>query len=301
MAPLHAAQAPLPATPHAAGVWLPGSWQTSASQQPLVHDAWVHLHCPPWQVSPGPHAGPEPHRHWPASQPSALPAQPTQALAPVPHWLAVGVRHAPAEQQPPAQPTGSHPQTPPTQCRPAAHGPLAPHPQVPSARQVLLATGSQLTHAPPSSPHPATPGATHWPLWQQPEGQLAPVQLQVFPTHCWPGAQAAPVPQRHAPEAQPSARSRLQVLQLWPAVPHAAALWVPASRQTPLAQQPPGQVPTSQPAHWRLAVQPAGHCWQAPPAVPHWAAVSPPWQTPLASQQPEGQLVASHTHEPATQ
>lgn len=70
----------------------------------------------------------------------------------------------------------------------------------------------------------------------------------------------------------------------------------------PLLQHPPAQVVVSQPAHCRLAVQPAPeHCWQLIPAVPHWPALSPGWQTPLASQQPVGQLVASHTHAPLTQ
>jgi hypothetical protein len=40
---------------------------------------------------------------------------------------------------------------------------------------------------------------------------------------------------------------------------------------------------------------------QVAPPVPHWVARVPAWQTPELSQQPVGQLVASHTHAPPTQ
>jgi hypothetical protein len=46
---------------------------------------------------------------------------------------------------------------------------------------------------------------------------------------------------------------------------------------------------------------PAGvHAAHAAPPAPQTALVSPGWQTPFASQQPVGQLAASHWHTPST-
>ena len=45
---------------------------------------------------------------------------------------------------------------------------------------------------------------------------------------------------------------------------------------------------------------PALHATQAAPLAPQSALAVPAWQTPLASQQPVGQLFASHLHLPLT-
>jgi hypothetical protein len=66
-----------------------GTVQTLPLQQPFGHDVASHVHAPPVQRWPLPHAGPLPHTHAPASeQLSAFVAShATHLLAPTPHAL----------------------------------------------------------------------------------------------------------------------------------------------------------------------------------------------------------------------
>lgn len=68
----------------------------------------------------------------------------------------------------------------------------------------------------------------------------------------------------------------------------------------PPLQQPLAQVAGEQPSHaWLVHVE--EQVAHAAPSRPHCAAVVPVWQRPMASQQPEAQLVASQTQVPPTQ
>jgi hypothetical protein len=114
--------------------------------------------------------------------------------------------------------------------------------------------GLQLLHAPwphppvahdwqlsPPLPHAvsALPGMQTLPL-QHPPAQLVPSQVQAPATQCWPARHMAPGPQAQAPlAAQPSLATGSHARHVAPPVPHAVATGVV---QTPVAQQPPGQV-----------------------------------------------------------
>jgi hypothetical protein len=149
--------------------------------------------------------------------------------------------------------------------------------------------------------------ATHWPAAQQPVGQLAALHTHAPLTHCWPAAQAAPVPQLQLPLVQLSAVSASQAVQFRPAEPHCAAVGVVQvfPWQHPLAQLvgshtqvPPLQRwPAAQAGPLPQVHAPAEHMSEAPsqatqvsPPMPHWALVGS-WQVPL-KQQPLGQLAA---------
>ncbi len=111
----------------------------------LLQTPWLH---PPvahdWQVSP-----PLPHAV------SALPGMQTLPL-----------------QQPPAQLVPSQVQAPATQCWPARQAAPCPQAQVPSAAQLSLAIGSQVTQGAPPPPHVAALGVEQTPVAQQPLGQV---------------------------------------------------------------------------------------------------------------------------------
>lgn len=132
---------------------------------------------------------------------------------------------------------------------------------------------------------------------QQPEGQLAALQTQVPPSQRWPAPHALPAPQRQTPPVQVLARVASQRMQRLPPEPHCVAVGVPT--QVPPAQQPVGQVAAEQPAQVLPTQLWAPHDAQAAPPVPHTALELPGWQSPVASQQPLGQLVASQRHTPA--
>jgi hypothetical protein len=151
---------------------------------------------------------------------------------------------------------------------------------------------------------------------QQP-AQLNASQTHVPPEQRLPAEQGPPLPQRHTPSAQRSARTPQGVHEP-PRVPHCAGWFswhtppwqhplgqllpshthVPPAHRAPAAQAPPAP-------HWQSPAAPhvsartVSHVMQAPPAVPHAARLCARHACP--SQQPPGQLVASQTQLPATQ
>jgi hypothetical protein len=270
---------------------------------------------PPTHCCPLAQAAPPPHLHAPAVQLSAPTPHETQAAPPVPHAPSVLARQVLEKQQPLGHEVASQVQAPPTQCWPDGQGAAAPHAQVPPAVQVSEPT-PQLVQAPPPVPHaPGTPTLQIAPL-QQPFAHEVALHTHAPPTHCWPLAQAAPVPHLHAPPEQRFARLGSQATHAPPPVPQALA-W-------PMLQTLPLQQPLAHEVGLHTHA-PATHCWpathagpppqlqaplvqpsasrmlqlkQAPPGVPQVEAESV-MQLPL-SQQPLGQLVRSQVHLPPT-
>ncbi len=100
-------------------------------------------------------------------------------------------------------------------------------------------------------------------------------------THCWPGPQASPFPQLHAPLVQPSAVKVEQATHACPARPQEPKLG--ARHAVPLQQ--PGQVAShTQPPSW--------HCCPAEQEGP-----DPHWQVP-ASEQVSASPGAQEVHAP---
>lgn len=81
---------------------------------------------------------------------------------------------------------------------------------------------------------------------------------QVPATHCWPTAQAAPVPHLHIPvDPQVSARSVSHAVHATPLTPHWVTL---GALQVEPVQHPFGQVVAVHPLHApALQVSPLGH------------------------------------------
>lgn len=287
-----------PSAPQLVAPIAPGSTQAPAEQHPVGHDCGVQVHVPLTQTSPAPHTLPlAPQRQTPDAQVSVVGGQVVHWLPAAPQRVAsVAVTHWPPVQQPVGQLVTSHTQLPATQRWPAAHAAPAPQRQAPLAQP--SAPAPQSTHAPPLLPHFAgLVLVMHCAPSQQPLVQLVASHTQALPTHRLPTPQAAAPPQVHAPLVQPSARVASQVAHTAPAVPQADAVGVAV--HVPLRQQPVAQVITLQLVHcWPTQL---AHCWQATPPVPHAAAAVPATHAPAASQQPVGQLVASHTHAPLSQ
>lgn len=225
----------VPTAPQAVTPIAAGATQALPLQQPVAHDAAVHVHTPPVQTWPAAHGAPAPQRHAPFSQRSADAAHTPHALPPAPHWFVpCEVMHWLAEQQPPGQLEPSQTQVPPTQRWPAAQTLPLPHAQAP-LRQVS-ARRSQLSQTRPPVAHAVVPGAlTHMFPAQHPEPQLAALHTHAPPTHAWPGAQAAPVPHAQAPSRQASARSGSQAPHAPPA-PHRAKVIAAVPTQAPALQ-----------------------------------------------------------------
>jgi hypothetical protein len=180
----------------------------------------------------------------------------------------------------------------------------------PDAQVSPLAQG---LHAPPFLPQ----APVEVPVWQtpaasqQPVGQLVASQTHAPPTQCLPPMQGALPPQRHAPPAEHVSAPIPQLVHEEPLAPHVAvdAVWqLPFASQQPLqvagpqlhaaptqATDPPvhvGCVPQRQaPFVQRSEFAPSQGAHAAPP-VPH-SVKDGVLQTPVASQQPVGQLVAS--------
>jgi hypothetical protein len=144
------------------------------------------------------------------------------------------------------------------------------------------------------------------PCEQQPLAQDAAVHWQVAGcppvpgTQTWPVAHAGPLPQVHTPLLlQVLAFVVSHCVQEPEGTPQLVREMV--SHVFPL-QQPLVHV-WVQPRHvlFTQLVPPAVHDvheWPLTPQTPSWL---PGWQTPLASQQPPGQLEALHAHTPPTQ
>jgi len=119
--------------------------------------------------------------------------------------------------------------------------------QVPQAPLMHVSPLAQGTQALPPVPQAPAEGATQSPmLEQQPVGQDVPVQRHWPFTHSWPGAQGACPPHEQTPPMQLSAVRGSQAPHAAPEGAHEPGdHW----RQTPLLQQPPGQVVASH-THW---------------------------------------------------
>jgi hypothetical protein len=214
--------------------------QVVPEQQPFGHDVPSHTQLPARQRCPEAHSEPAPQahaplaRHWLAVIPHAV-----QAPPPVPQAVSVGVRQAPAAQQPFGQETPSQTQRPALQCWPTAHIPPLPHAHTPEGEQPSARTESQPTHAAPPDPQVVSDGELHAVPAQQPFGQLLASQAQDPPEQRWPAAQAGRAPQAHVPVAeQLSARRASQPTQIAPPAPQVVkdgGLQV-APEQQPFAQ-----------------------------------------------------------------
>jgi hypothetical protein len=141
-----------------------------------------------------------------------------------------------------------------------------------------------------------TPGLQVVPK-QHPFEQVVLLQTQAPFTQAWPVEHCAVPPQVQTPLVQASARVVLQVAHAPPFLPQLARLGV--SQVLP-EQQPVVHV-CAHPWHTLLTQVLAPHEAQAAPPEPHAPCWLPGWQTPLASQQPPGQLAASQTQAPETQ
>ena len=99
-------------------------------------------------------------------------------------------------QQPFGQLAALHTQLPLTHCWPAPHSAPAPQWQVPFAAQLSPPCAVQFAHAPPFAPQLAAfGGVTHELPLQQPDAHAVELHWHTPPTHCWPVAHAAPLPQ----------------------------------------------------------------------------------------------------------
>jgi hypothetical protein len=155
-----------------------------------------------------------------------------QTLVSVPGW------HIPLKQHPVGQVVALHTQLPATDACPGAQAGLGPHAQAPPVQE-LASVGEHAAHTSPGRPQLAALGATHTPFSQQPAGQLVASQPHTPPTHACPEGQGAPVPQVHAPAVQRSVLMVRQLVQTWPALPHAESSGV---LQKPPKQQPAHEV-----------------------------------------------------------
>ncbi len=133
---------------------------------------------------------------------------------------------------------------------------------------------------------------------QQPLAHEVVLQVHEPPTHSCPTAHSCPLPQAHEPPLQLSASDGSHATQARPSPPQFESDGV--SQLLPL-QQPVAHV-IEQPSQALLTheVPPLHEAHNAPPD-PHAVGEVPSWQTPLASQQPVGQLSGEHTHTPPTQ
>jgi hypothetical protein len=180
------------------------------AQHPEVQLAAVQVQVPPTQTRPTPHAGPEPHLHWPLAQVSVVGGHELHIAEPEPHASGVvGLTHVPPLQQVGHCESTSQTQPPATQRRPAPHADPEPHLQLPDASQVSASKGLQAgPQLPPGRPQWLRLGVKHAlpaPLSQQPLGHDIGLQTHAPLTQRWPGLQAAAPPHLQAPPAQLSA------------------------------------------------------------------------------------------------
>jgi hypothetical protein len=183
------------------------------------------------------------------------------------------------------------------------------------APDVQVSPLAHALHAPPFLPQ----AAVEVPVWQvpaasqQPVGQLTASHTHAPPTQCLPPVQGVFPPQRHAPPAEHVSAPIPQLVHDEPLAPHVAvdAVWqLPFASQQPLqvagpqlhaaptqATDPPvhnGCVPQRQTPLVQRSEFATSHGAHAVPPVPH-SVKDGVLQAPVASQQPVGQLVASHT------
>lgn len=254
--PSQAAHAP-PSAPQVLTLIAPGSTQAPLAQHPPGHDCGVQVQVPAWQTSPAPHTRADPpQRQSPEAQVSVVGGQVMHWLPAAPHLEAsVAVTHWPPLQQPVGQLVTSQVHMPLTHRWPGAHAAAVPQAQLPLAQ--VSPVRPHATQALPLAPHFAAPvPVMHSAPLQQPLAQLVASHTHWPPTQRWPMAQAAAVPQVHAPLVHPLARVGSQVLHTAPAAPHAEA--EVGVTHAPLRQQPVAQLVWSQPAQARLTQ--LAHC-----------------------------------------
>jgi hypothetical protein len=167
----------------------------------------------------------------------------------------------------------------------------------PVAEQVSACPGSHGTQTDPPTPQASNAAGLHCGPEQQPMGQLVAQPSQAPPTQ-----RSAPQSWHWAPAAPqtPSAVPGWQVVPAQHPVGQLAALHThtpPAQRWPSPHGGPPPQVQV--PDGEQELAAPAAQGKQPPPPVPQ-ASTEGETQRSLA-QQPDGQLVASHTHAPPTQ
>lgn len=211
----------------------------------------------------------------------------------------VGVTQVVPEQQPgPGHDAESQMQAPPLQICPKPHCAFVPQWHAPAA-QLSADIELQPTHSAASVPHVEKDVALQVAPMQHPFGHDAALQTQLPPEQAWPAPQAAPIPHRHAPDAeQLSASAVSHPVQASPPTPHVTS--VDESQLAP-AQHPEGQFAAVQPVHtpptqaWLV-----GHSSHDDPLVPHAAAVFPARHWPPA-QQPVGHDVTLQVQLPFEQ
>ncbi|MEP6652412.1 MAG: hypothetical protein ABJA82_03585 [Myxococcales bacterium] len=128
---------------------------TAPSQQPLGQEVASQMHCPPAQRWPPAHGGAPPHRHSPPNpQRSArVVSQGMHAVPFIPQFVREGrALQASPLQQPVAQESASHRQTPFMHRWPAAQAALPPQRQAPFTEQVSTLSGSHPVQAAPPVP-----------------------------------------------------------------------------------------------------------------------------------------------------
>jgi len=163
-----------PAVPH-----VPASccWHWLFWQQPLGHDAALHVQAPPTHACPCGQALPDLHTHPAAVQVSAPIPQGAHAPPPAPQAVADGAVHVCPEQQP--------------------LGHVVP---LQSAQEpALQMRPPQSSHMAPPAPQPcgSLPGSQLVPLQQPLHDWLS--QTHMPPEQRWPVAQAGPIPHVQVP------------------------------------------------------------------------------------------------------
>lgn len=157
--------------------------------------------------------------HTPAVQ-VALTGQLSQVSPAVPQALAVFPDRQEEPEQQPLQETESQVQEPPAQCSPDPQDAPVPQRHRPSAEQLSVLIGLQLTHDAPSAPHAANERVSQALPLQQPLGHDVASQTQAPDTQRWPGPHARLVPHWQAPRIeQPSALVESQIVHCAPPVP----------------------------------------------------------------------------------
>ena len=282
-----------PPLPHAATL-SPDS-QTPDAQHPVGHDPPSHTHVPLRQRCPAAQAAPVPQLQTPAAEQLSV-VSASHGLQVAPGTLQaereVGVHVAPS-QQPSGQDVTSQVQAPAEQCCPGPQGAPLPQWQAP-ALQLSDWIASHGKHEAPPVPHWAAEGVLQVEPVQHPLGQEVASHTQRPPAQRCPPSHAGLPPHEH-----------------WPVVEQASAVaashWTQATALTPQdakadivhvipLQQPSGQAQLVQAPP--VQASPVRHAEHARPALPQALGVLPGWQTPFA-QQPFGQEVLSHVHEPA--
>jgi hypothetical protein len=222
---VHAVQLP-PLVPQAEAFAI---WQVPLrSQQPFGQEVELQPQLPagltPVHCWPAPHAlALPPHTHTRlALQVLLLPLQTAQAAPAFPHAAAVvPVWHLPVMSQQPVEHVDElQMQVPPWHFCPAWQAGPPPQLQVPLVQPSANCAVHAMHALPPPPQLPAVVCVTQVVPLQQPVEHEVVLHWQVPFTHCWPGRQAGPAPQRQLPLVQlfPSVP---QLRQVAPVMPHA--------------------------------------------------------------------------------